>query len=92
MNMTENEWNDFLRQLQSEMPNARETFVIGRLHSMGYHINRERNREAIRCTDPLNTPLRWRGSAASRCPYSAPAPNSLWHVGMLHLCVLYYME
>ncbi len=70
------------------MPNAGETVVIGRLHSMGYHINRQRVRESIRRTDPLNTPLRWRGIAATRRPYSVPAPNSLWHVGTLYQCVV----
>ncbi len=89
--MTQNELEEFLRQLRREMPNAGETVVIGRLHSMGYHINRQRVREAIRRTDPLNTPLRWRGIAASRRPYSVPAPNSLWHVGTLYQCSCVYV-
>ncbi len=78
MNMTQNELDEFNRQLRREMPNAGgETVVIGRLHSMGYHV-----RESIRRTDPLNTPL--------RRPYSVPA---LWHVGTLYQhvwCVYLY--
>ena len=76
------------------MPEIGESLVWGRLRSMGLQVTRERVRQAIRRTDPLNTALRWR-DLVSRRPYSVPGPNSLWHIGkLLRVCVsednLYY--
>ncbi len=51
-----------LRDLRTELPYLGEALVMGRLRSLGYCISRQRLREAIRRTDPLNTPLRWGGS------------------------------
>ena len=73
----------FLREIRTQMPSAGKTVVMGQLRSLGYHVCRQQLREAIHQTDPLNTPLRWRGILTTHCPYSVPAPNSLWHVGML---------
>ena len=47
---------------------------------MGYRVTRERVREAIRNTDPINNASRWREVSARRT-YSVPGPNSLWHIG-----------
>ena len=81
--ISDQDLNTFLREFRTQMPNAGETVVMGQLRSLGYHVCRQRLREAIRRTDPLNTPLRWQGILTTRRPYSVPAPNSLWHVGML---------
>ncbi len=70
-----------LSQLRQEMPNMGETLVFGRIRSLRYSVTRQRVRNAIHATDPLNTPLRWRGILTSRRPYSVPSPNSLWHQG-----------
>ena len=43
-------------------------------------MTRARLREAIRATDPIYMALRWR-EMVTRCPYSVPSPNSLWHLG-----------
>ena len=71
-----------LQDLRREMPEIGESMVWGRLRSMGLQVTRERVRQAIRRTDPLNTALRWR-DLVSRRPYSVPGPNSLWHIGKL---------
>ena len=47
--------------------------VQGNLRAMGYQVARERVRQAVRATDPLNTALWWR-SLAPRQPYSVPSP------------------
>lgn len=72
----------YLSQLRQDMPNMGETLVIGRIRSLGYAVTRQRLRDAIHATDPLNTSLRWRGILAARRPYSVPSPNSLWHQGI----------
>ena len=78
--MTANELTQFVEELRTQLPDIGETLVIGRLQSLGYHVPRERVRQSIRSTDPLNTALRWHGVTARR-PYSVPGPNSLWHIG-----------
>jgi len=63
------------------MPELGQSMVIGRLHSMGFHVQRERVRVAIRAVDPLNTALHAPRVLTRRQPYSVPGPNSLWHIG-----------
>ena len=70
-----------LQQLRQSMPNMGETLILGHLRSLGYKVSRQKVRNAIHITDPLNTTLRWRGILTARRPYSVPAPNSLWHLG-----------
>lgn len=79
--MNNDELIQFLRQVRIQMPNGGACVVIGQLRSLGYHVCRQRVREAIRQTDPINTPLRWRGILTTRRPYSVAGPNSLWYVG-----------
>ena len=79
--MDDDELRRFMGQVREEFPNIGESLVIGRLHSMGYHVPRNRVRRAIRTTDPINTALRWRGIITTRRPYSVPGTNSLWHIG-----------
>ena len=73
---------ELLQQFHREMPNMGETLVIGRLRSLGYVITRQRVRDAIHATDPLNTLFRWRGILTSWRPYLVPSPYSLWHIGI----------
>ena len=78
--MSDDELRHFIQELRTQLPDVGETLVIGRLRSLGYHIARERVRQCIRSTDPLNAALRWHGVTLRR-PYSVPGPNSLWHIG-----------
>lgn len=72
--MNEDELQHFVQGLRRQLPDVGEALVIGRLRSLGYHITRERVRQSIRATDPLNAALRWHGVTVSR--------PSLWHIGM----------
>jgi len=71
-----------MTQHRREQPYYGETMVMGQLRAMGYCVSRERVRESIRSTDPINTALRWGGQITARRSYSVPSPNSLWHIGM----------
>ena len=74
--LEQDELETVLRQMRREFPTAGEVMVQGQLRAMGYRISRERVREAIRVTDPLNSAMRWR-SLTPRRPYSVPSPSSL---------------
>ena len=80
--ISDNELQRLLQIMRREMPNLGEVLVTGQLHAMGYAVSRQRVRNAIHATDPLNTALRWRGITARR-PYSVAGPNSLWHIGIV---------
>lgn len=69
--------------LKSILPHAGERIIIGHVHSLGFHIPRERLRQSIRRVDPVNTSLRWH-LHISRRTYSVPGPNSLWHIGNIN--------
>ena len=82
-----------LSQLRRTFPQLGEKMVIGHLRSLGYSITRNRGRNAIRLTDPINVALRWQGNLTVRRPYSVPGPNSLWYIGMYickQSCILPY--
>ena len=66
--LTDEELQVVLREMRVELPELRETLVLGRLRAMGYSVTRERVRLSIRVTDPLNTPLRWRGGVVAWWP------------------------
>lgn len=70
-----------LKLMRQEYPQFGETMAMGHLRSLGFHVSRERVRNAVRVTDPINQALRWRGVLIARRPYSVPRPNSLWHIG-----------
>ena len=79
-NIDDGELELVVRQIRRSSPSLGQTMVWGTLRSMGYRVTRERVREAIRITDPINNALRWREVSARRT-YSVPGPNSLWHIG-----------
>lgn len=74
-----------VRRMRTDFPDIGESIVWGQLRSKGVQVTRERVRNAIRQTDPLNTALRWTGNLTKRRPYSVPGPNSLWHLGKSEL-------
>jgi len=67
-------------EIRTDLPEIGKSMIMGRLRSMGLHIPKQRVRESIRITDPLNVALRWHGVTYHQ-PYSVPGPNSLWHIG-----------
>ena len=79
--LSDSELIALIEELRQELPYIGRVMVMRILRSRGYQVSRERVRECIRLTDPLNTALRWRGTPRHRRPYSVPGPNSLWHIG-----------
>lgn len=75
------ELTEKVQQIMTEHPQVGQTFIAGRLRSLGYIVTRERVRRAVHSLDPLSSALRWQGIAAHRRPYCVPGPNSLWHIG-----------
>ena len=59
-----------------------ESLVTGSLRSRGYHVSRERVRQAL-CS--LSSALRWPGGLTHRRPYTVAGPNSIWHIGKYNL-------
>ena len=78
--ISENELLTTVQQIVRDHPQVGQSFVLGRLRSLGYQVTRDRVRQTMRICDPLNTALRWHGGVTRR-PYSVPGPNSLWHIG-----------
>ena len=60
-----------------------QTYIIGYIKSLGYHVQRSRIRECLARLDPRNTALRW-GVTVSRRVYSVAWPNSRWHLDGHH--------
>ena len=81
----EEELLSVVRQISREHPQVGQSFILGRLRSLGYRVTRERVRKVVRLCDPLSTALRWHGNPAYRRPYSVPGPNSLWHIGKMFI-------
>ena len=80
--LSDQELRSYIIALRRELPQFGESMVFGRIRSEGCRVPRQRIRQAIRDTDPLNSALCWRGEKAFRRPYSVPGPNALWHIGM----------
>ena len=80
--ITDGQLDEVVENLRQELPDIGQSMVGGTLRAAGIQVPRDRIRETIRRTDPLNTALRWHGTTA-RQPYSVPGPNSLWHIGMV---------
>ena len=88
--LTDIELHSLLRDRRREMPEIGQSMAIGRLHSMGFHVQRERVRVAIRAVDPLNTALRAPG-ALTKCycrVLSAQPKNRETVEGLAPLCHL----
>lgn len=72
-----------LQEIQHNYPAMGEVMVLGHLRALGYRVNRDRVRRALRTIDPISSALRGPRGITARRPYSVPGPNSLWHIGML---------
>ena len=69
--VSDSELMDIVHQLRQEVPDLGQSILAGRVRAMGLRVTRDRLRNAIRRSDPLNTALRWH-SLTSRRPYSVP--------------------
>ena len=92
MTMSDENLATFVAELRTVTPSAGESLVTGSLRSQGYHVSRERVREALHSSDPLGSALQWPGISTHRRPYSVACPNSLWHIGNLYKFLLSYPE
>ena len=72
-----------LQDIGQNFPAIGEIIVLGHLRHMGYRVNRDRVRRAMRTIVPNSSALRGLRVITARRPYSVPGPNSLWHIGML---------
>ena len=59
--LSDNELRDHITSLRSQMPAVGETLIVGYMRSNGYYVTRDRIRQSMCVTDPINTALRWRG-------------------------------
>ena len=85
--INDEELNKKVQQILVQHPHVGQSFISGRLRSLGYRVTRERVRHAVRTCDPLSAALKWHEIVTRRRPYSVPGPNSLWHIGM-YTCIL----
>ena len=62
------------------------SLMSGHLRPLGLCVQRDRIRASIASVDPENSRIRW-AVVVSRCAYSVPGPNSLWHIDGHHSLV-----
>ena len=62
--ISDQELTERVQEILVQHPQVGQTFVLGRLRSLGYRVTRKRVRRAIYSVDPLSTALRWQGLAA----------------------------
>ena len=79
--ISDSDLRDLIREMRIDFPEMGEVMVLGRLRSLGIIVTRDRVRNTVRATDPLNTALRGPRGLTVRRPYSVPGPKSLWHIG-----------
>lgn len=60
-----------------------QVYIAEYLRSLGFRVQRRRERKCIARLDPQNSALRW-GILVSRRVYQVPWPNSLWHLDGHH--------
>jgi len=83
-NITNTNLDDIVRAFMSVQGGlVGYSMVRGHLRSMGINVQRDRIQASISRVDPINCRLRW-ATVISRRAYSAPGPNSLWHIDGHH--------
>ena len=74
--------DDLVSSIKADFPTA-GVIMAGILRSRVIFIQRDRLRDCIHRTDPVNTALRWH-QLVRRRPYSVQGPNALWHIDGNH--------
>lgn len=89
-NVTDQELNDAVQHIKSEMPTAGYRMVKGRLKSIGIHIQWRRLTASMHGVDSLGILSRLSGlGCIVRRTYSVRGPLSLWHVDTNHKLIRY---
>ncbi|KAK6173469.1 hypothetical protein SNE40_016912 [Patella caerulea] len=81
--MSDDQLDEYLRNIMSITERSGETFMIGALRSRGIRIQRWRIRESLIRLDPVGRALR-RRRVTYRRTYSVPYPNYIWHIDGNH--------
>jgi hypothetical protein len=75
--------DDMIRSYKKERPDSGYQYVQGHLTSLGYNVQRQRVRQAIRRTDRLGSAIRTRQPVRRR-KYKVKRPNAVWHLDGHH--------
>ncbi|XP_041838357.1 uncharacterized protein LOC121638006 isoform X2 [Melanotaenia boesemani] len=88
--LTDEELDDAIQQIQSEIPTAGYRMVKGRLRSMGINVQWRRLTASMHRVDSLGILSRLSGlGCIVRRTYSVRGPLSLWHVDTNHKLIRY---
>lgn len=76
-NLSDNELDDYVRQILTVTPGAGLRMVQGALKQRSLEVQRDRVLQSLRRVDPVTTSLR-NGRQIIRRTYNVPCPNALW--------------
>ena len=76
-------FDNIVREIKSEDPNAGEVMVMGHLRAKGFHIQCQKIRDSIHRVDPEGVASRGRDKPRRRV-YETPCPNYVWHIDGNH--------
>lgn len=76
-NLSDNELDDYVRQILTVTPGAGLRMVQGALKQRSLEVQRDRVLQSLRRVDPVTTSLR-NGRQIIRRTYNVPGPNALW--------------
>jgi predicted transcriptional regulator len=87
-NMTDDELDALVRDIQSQFPNAGYRRVYSQLRSRDIKVPQSRVRESMHRTDPEGVSMRWL-SITPRRVYNVSGPLALWHIDGNHKLIRY---
>lgn len=76
-NLSDNELDDYVRQILTVTPGAGLRMVQGALKQRSLEVQRDRVLQSLRRVDPVTTSLR-NGRQIIRRTYNVPGPNAVW--------------
>ena len=76
-NLSDNELDDYVRQILTVTPGAGLRMVQGALKQRSLEVQRDRVLQSLRRVDPVTTSLQ-NGRQIIRRTYNVPGPNALW--------------
>ena len=75
--LSDNELDDYVRQILTVTPGAGLRMVQGALKQRSLEVQRDRVLQSLRRVDPVTTSLR-SGRQIIRRTYNVPGPNAVW--------------